>query len=42
MLARLGERRAAFEAEVRAALAGADTTPFEVRVVDGALIARKP
>jgi SAM-dependent methyltransferase len=40
-LARLGERRPAFEAEVREALADADTTPFAVRVVDSALIGRR-
>jgi SAM-dependent methyltransferase len=40
-LARLGESRTAFEAEVREALADADTTPFTVRVVDSALIGRR-
>ena len=42
VLARLGDRRKAFEADARAALAGADTSPFTVRVVDSALIGRKP
>jgi SAM-dependent methyltransferase len=42
VLARLGDRRAAFEADVRAALADADTSPFTVRVVDSALIGRRP
>jgi Methyltransferase domain len=32
----------AFEAEVRAALGDADTTPFRVTLVDGALVGRKP
>jgi ubiquinone/menaquinone biosynthesis C-methylase UbiE len=41
-LDRLGERRAAFEAEVRETLADADTTPFRVRLVDSALIGRHP
>ena len=40
-LARLGDRRTAFEAEVREALADADTTPLSVRVVDSALIGRR-
>jgi SAM-dependent methyltransferase len=42
VLNRLGDRRAAFEADVRAALADADTSPFTVRVVDSALIGRRP
>ena len=40
----LGERvvrRRAFEAEVRSALADADTSPLTVRLVDGALIGRR-
>lgn len=42
LLARLGERREAFETEVRDALAFADTSPFTVRLVDSALIGRRP
>lgn len=42
LLPRLGERRAAFEADVRAALADADTSPLTVRLVDSALIGRRP
>lgn len=42
LLARLGDRRTAFEAEVREALAAADTSPLTVRLVDSALIGRKP
>jgi len=42
LLARLGERRAAFEADVRAALADADTSPLTVRLVDSALIGHRP
>ena len=42
VLTRLGERREAFEADVRAALAGADTSPFAVRLADSALIGRRP
>ena len=42
VLARLGDSRAAFEADVRGALAGADTTPLTVRVVDSALVGRRP
>src|SRR5581483_11640479 len=34
VLAALGDRRAAFEAEVREALAGADTSPHTARLVD--------
>lgn len=40
-LSRLGDRRAAFETEVRAALADAPTEPVTVRVTDSALIARR-
>jgi SAM-dependent methyltransferase len=42
LLARLGGRRAAFEADVRAALADADTSPLTVRRVDSALIGHRP
>jgi len=42
VLARLGERRAAFEADVRAALADADTSPLAVRLLDSALIGHRP
>jgi len=42
VLAQLGERRAAFEADVRAALADADTSPLTVRLVDSALIGQRP
>jgi SAM-dependent methyltransferase len=42
VLARLGDRRAAFEADVRTALADADTSPFAVRVADSALVGRRP
>jgi hypothetical protein len=41
VLPRLGPRRAAFEAEVREALANADTTPVVVRPIDSALIGRR-
>jgi SAM-dependent methyltransferase len=41
VLPRLGTRRAAFEAEVREALANADTSPVVVRPIDSALIARR-
>ena len=41
LLDRLGERRAAFEADVRTAFASADTSPFTVRLVDSALIGRR-
>ncbi|HZS25218.1 MAG TPA: class I SAM-dependent methyltransferase [Gaiellaceae bacterium] len=41
VLAALGDRRAAFEAEVREALAGADTSPHTARLVDSALIGRR-
>lgn len=40
-LARLGDRRSAVEAEARAALADADTSPFTIRLVDSALIGRR-
>jgi SAM-dependent methyltransferase len=42
LLHRLGERRAAFESDVRAALVDADTTPLTVRLTDSALIGRRP
>lgn len=42
LLARLGYRRAAFEREVRAALADADTSMLTIRLVDSALIGRRP
>jgi SAM-dependent methyltransferase len=42
LLGRLGGRRAAFEADVRAALADADTSPLTVRRVDSALIGHRP
>jgi SAM-dependent methyltransferase len=42
VLARLGEQRRAFEAEVRAALHHADTAPLSIRLVDSALIGRRP
>jgi len=41
LLARLGERRSAFEADVQAALADADTSPLAVRIIDSALIGRR-
>jgi hypothetical protein len=41
-LARLGDRRAAFEAEAHQALAGADARPVRERVIDSALIACRP
>jgi SAM-dependent methyltransferase len=41
-LDRLGERRAAFESDVRAALVDADTVPLTVRLTDSALIGRRP
>lgn len=37
----LGDRREAFEAEARAALAGADTTPIHVELTDSALVGRR-
>jgi SAM-dependent methyltransferase len=40
-LDRLGDRRTAFEAEVRKALDDADTTPFRARLSDSALIGRR-
>lgn len=42
VLARLGDRRAAFETEVRSALAVADLSPLRERRIDSALIARRP
>lgn len=42
LLARLGDRRAAFEAAVRTALADADTSPLTLRLTDSALIGRRP
>jgi hypothetical protein len=42
LLDRLGERRAAFESDVRAALVDADTSPITVRLTDSALIGRRP
>jgi SAM-dependent methyltransferase len=42
VLGRLGERRTAFEADVRAALHGADAAPMTIRLVDSALIGRRP
>lgn len=42
VLHRLGDRRTAFEAEVRAALADADTRPVRARLVDSSLIGRRP
>jgi len=42
LLARLGERRIAFEADVRAALADADSSPITVRLVDSALLGHRP
>jgi SAM-dependent methyltransferase len=42
LLARLGERRGAFEADVRSALADADTSPLTVRLVDSALLGHRP
>jgi SAM-dependent methyltransferase len=42
LLARLGERRQAFEDEVRATLGDADTLPLAVRLTDSALIGRRP
>jgi SAM-dependent methyltransferase len=42
MLARLGDRKEAFEADARTTLAEIDTTtPFDVRLVDSALIGRQ-
>ena len=42
LLARLGDRRVAFEAHVRTALADADTSPLTVRLVDSALLGHRP
>jgi len=42
VLARLGAQRAAFETDVRTALHGADTAPMTIRLVDSALIGRRP
>jgi hypothetical protein len=42
LLDRLGERRAAFESDVRAALVDADTSPLTVRLTDSALFGRRP
>lgn len=41
LLTRLGEHRRAFEAEVRATLRDADTSPLPVRLTDSALIGRR-
>lgn len=41
VLDRLGDKRYEFEADVRAALAGADTSPLTVRLTDSALIGRR-
>lgn len=41
VLPRLGERRAAFEADAEAALANADTSAVAVRLTDSALIGRR-
>jgi SAM-dependent methyltransferase len=41
MLTRLGERREAFEAEVRATLRDADTSPLPISLTDSALIGRR-
>jgi len=40
-LDRLGERRAAFESDMRAELVDADTSPLAVRLTDSALIGRR-
>jgi hypothetical protein len=42
LLDRLGERQAAFESDVRAALLDADTSPLAIRLTDSALIGRRP
>ena len=42
LLDRLGERRAAFESDVRAALVDADSSPFTIRLTDSALLGRRP
>jgi hypothetical protein len=41
VLARLGDRRVAFEKEAQAALADADTSPITVQLTDSALIGRR-
>jgi SAM-dependent methyltransferase len=41
LLPRLGDGRAAFESEVRSALADADTSPIAVELVDSALLGRR-
>jgi SAM-dependent methyltransferase len=41
VLDRLGDRRAAFESDVRAALTGADTSPLTLRFTDSALVGRR-
>lgn len=41
VLARLGDRRPGFEAEARAALDGADSSPIRVHLVDSALVAKR-
>jgi hypothetical protein len=41
LLGRLGDRREAFEAKVREALADVDTKPFAVRLTDSALVGRR-
>jgi SAM-dependent methyltransferase len=41
LLGRLGERRVAFEADVRSALADVDTAPLTVRFVDSALLGHR-
>jgi SAM-dependent methyltransferase len=41
VLDRLGDKRAAFETDVRAALAGADTSPVTLRLTDSALVGRR-
>jgi hypothetical protein len=41
-LDRLGDRKAAFEAEVQRALGDADLSPVTVRLTDSALIGRRP
>ena len=42
LLDRLGERRAAFESDVRAALVDAVIAPLTIRLTDSALIGRRP
>jgi ubiquinone/menaquinone biosynthesis C-methylase UbiE len=42
VLAQLGDRRTAFEAEARSALVGADTSPIHVTLTDSALVGRRP